>query len=69
MKMNLIRIKNTKRIKMYHVVETGDVIIKLMNGDTVEKTLTIPERNIYSVIRGLLSDRQRFHRRKFRKRR
>ena len=61
----LIQTKNTKRIKMYHNVNTNDAIIELVDDEgQVVNRLTIPERNIYSVIRGFLSDRQRFYRKK-----
>lgn len=58
-----IQIKDTKFIKMFHLVNSGDVVIQLVDTQgTIANQLTIPHQNIYSVIRGLLTDRQRFQR-------
>lgn len=54
------QIKRTKRIEMDHIQETGDVLIRVDN----DRYIIVPNNNVWSVIRGLISDRQRFYRKK-----
>jgi len=64
----LVQIKHTKSLEMYHNIENGSVRIVLgTKGDGKvwwDEEITIPNKNVWSLIRGLLSDRQRFYRRK-----
>lgn len=58
-----IQTKNTKRLNLYHVVETGDAVVEIVDDKgVIVNRLTIPKRNIFSLIRGLLSNVQRFYR-------
>ena len=65
----LVQIKSTKKVLMHHILETGNVLLQV-NGEKNEETkvtpmylIEIPNSNVWSVIRGLLSDRQRYYRR------
>jgi len=64
----LIQVKDTKRIDIYHELDTGNVLIELKDDEgTIVNRLTIPNNNVFSVLRGLISDRQRFHRKHVKK--
>lgn len=47
---------------MYHALGSGNVVIELIDDKgKIANMITIPSASVFSVVRGLLSDRQRFY--------
>lgn len=59
---NLIQVKKTKNILMFHSLETGDVIIQLIDNEgTIANQMTIPGNKVKYVKHGFEVDGRRFY--------